>query len=153
MKKQIEIGHRARKQHPHNMSGMMKDLAANLTPSNRQAKSATKSLGSDIPFASYQCGCGFGFTCAGEGGRTDIKIRLHKKVCEIARTQEETKIDDKIIVRNKSGGDRDFSSAGRLNLAVMKHGGVSLDFQASKIAGVPQESLESIIRKDVAARK
>jgi len=135
------------------MSGMMKDLATNLTPSNRQAKSATKSLGSDIPFASYQCGCGFGFTCAGEGGRTDIKIRLHKKVCDIARSTEETRMDDKLIVRNKSAGVKDFSSAGRMNFAVIQHGGVSLDFQASKIAGVPQESFESIIKKEVAARK
>lgn len=135
------------------MSGFIQDLATNLTPSNRQAKYATKSLGSDVPFASYKCGCGFGFTNSGEGGRSDVKIRLHKKVCEIARSSEEVRIDDKLIVRNKSSGTKDFSSAGELNVAVLKHGGISLDYQASKIAGVPQESLESLVRKEMDARK
>lgn len=152
MKKQIELGYRAEKQ-THTMSGLLQDLTYNLTPSNRQVKYQAKSLASDVPFASYSCGCGYSFTLSGEAGRTDIKIRLHKKICEIARSTREIRTDDKTLIRNKSVGAKDMSQAGVMNLAVLRHGGMALDFEASKIAGVPQESLESLVRKEMEARK
>lgn len=135
------------------MSGLVQDLTYNLTPSNRQVKYQAKSLATDIPFSSYSCGCGYSFTLSGEAGRTAIKTRLHKKVCEIARSTEEIRTDEKTLVRNKCAGAKDMAQAGLVNLAVLKHGIISLEYQASKIAGVPQESLESLVKKDMEARK
>lgn len=135
------------------MSGLVQDLTYNLTPSNRQVKYQAKSLASDVPFASYSCGCGYSFTLSGEAGRTDIKIRLHKKVCDIARSTPEIRTDQTTLVRNKSVGAKDMAQASVMNLAVLKGGMISLEYQASKIAGVPQESLESLVKKDMEARK